>query len=438
MAVHAHRWLPSAAHMHHIVQNMMAGQSIGSLQLDAAPDTLQDACLTLVNSSTPGKSVFLNLGDIRVTRKPQIAQPSDDALQLLEPIQMVPADPPTQVLQPEQPAQTILQPLPVQPKDWGVLPVESELPPLGTLLGSMEVDAADFLTQPPPDVQQASQPAEVPAAHTDPAEQPVHVRPEADSGQMVGRGRGTPQGRLPLAQQQPSKSQAPASTAAAISTPGDWMHTASSADAGVAQRHAPWRVTARGHVMSEHHFDQPGSDQELRTHVQRAKQLRPEPLSPGRPGPSATATAGEGTRGGATISVAEHALQGQTAVSVAASSAATLGPAVQTAPVAVRAQGPRVDALLTVASTTAGGQDLVQREYLSASPRMAEVEQIEVTRAQVHAAKERGALRGGANTEWQRLRLAHLWPDGQDVLESMYSPYAAEGIAACPLCLPHV
>ncbi|KAF6258702.1 alkaline-phosphatase-like protein [Scenedesmus sp. NREL 46B-D3] len=45
--------------------------------------------------------------------------------------------------------------------------------------------------------------------------------------------------------------------------------------------------------------------------------------------------------------------------------------------------------------------------------------------------------------DWTALRLKHGWPDGQSVLESMFSPYESEGLEDCPAdlhaaCLPPV
>lgn len=44
----------------------------------------------------------------------------------------------------------------------------------------------------------------------------------------------------------------------------------------------------------------------------------------------------------------------------------------------------------------------------------------------------------GSSSTWDELRAANLWPNGQTVFESMYSPYAVEGIGRCWQCQPEV
>jgi hypothetical protein len=39
--------------------------------------------------------------------------------------------------------------------------------------------------------------------------------------------------------------------------------------------------------------------------------------------------------------------------------------------------------------------------------------------------------RGSSSSAWDVLRLQHGWPDGQSELESLYSPFDAEGIDTC-------
>lgn len=41
-------------------------------------------------------------------------------------------------------------------------------------------------------------------------------------------------------------------------------------------------------------------------------------------------------------------------------------------------------------------------------------------------------------SQWDELRREYLWPEGQGVLESMFTPYESEGIYMCPKCQPDV
>ncbi|KAF6255530.1 hypothetical protein COO60DRAFT_203781 [Scenedesmus sp. NREL 46B-D3] len=50
--------------------SLMGGQIMGALDLSPTGGKAIDTCLTLVNNTAPGTPVFLNLGDIRVTRLP--------------------------------------------------------------------------------------------------------------------------------------------------------------------------------------------------------------------------------------------------------------------------------------------------------------------------------------------------------------------------------
>ncbi|WIA14034.1 hypothetical protein OEZ85_002592 [Tetradesmus obliquus] len=52
----------------------------------------------------------------------------------------------------------------------------------------------------------------------------------------------------------------------------------------------------------------------------------------------------------------------------------------------------------------------------------------------VHQVASRAARVSSAQVQdaWSALRLRHAWPDGQSELESMFSPYDAEGVEECP------
>lgn len=39
---------------------------------------------------------------------------------------------------------------------------------------------------------------------------------------------------------------------------------------------------------------------------------------------------------------------------------------------------------------------------------------------------------------WTAVRLHYGWPDGQYVLESMWSPFATEGMESCDVCYPDI
>ncbi|WIA16297.1 hypothetical protein OEZ85_012998 [Tetradesmus obliquus] len=56
--------------------SIMNGQIMGVLDLPSSGGQLVDTCLTLVNNSAPGTPVFLNLGDIRITRLPPADTPA--------------------------------------------------------------------------------------------------------------------------------------------------------------------------------------------------------------------------------------------------------------------------------------------------------------------------------------------------------------------------
>lgn len=75
--------------------------------------------------------------------------------------------------------------------------------------------------------------------------------------------------------------------------------------------------------------------------------------------------------------------------------------------------------------------------HLNATPAMKQVERDAIAAA-AKAQQWRVGSQRGERDKWQDLRLRHNWPDGQHKLESMYSPYHAEGIEMCRECLPEL
>lgn len=61
-----------------------------------------------------------------------------------------------------------------------------------------------------------------------------------------------------------------------------------------------------------------------------------------------------------------------------------------------------------------------------------------------HFVREAGAVghlshnSSSAQSGWEQLRQEYLWPDGQGVLESLFTPYESEGIYMCKSCQPNV
>ncbi|KAI8466606.1 MAG: alkaline-phosphatase-like protein [Monoraphidium minutum] len=83
----------------------------------------------------------------------------------------------------------------------------------------------------------------------------------------------------------------------------------------------------------------------------------------------------------------------------------------------------------------------VARRNMKATRRMKAVEADALLAAAARTRKERAAAppagEAGEGPEWYRLRTSHNWPEGQGpLLESLYSPYAAEAIGSCHECQP--
>lgn len=88
--------------------------------------------------------------------------------------------------------------------------------------------------------------------------------------------------------------------------------------------------------------------------------------------------------------------------------------------------------------------------FLAATAAMKRVERDAYTAAAARKAKEGQfvpSVRSGhhsagnsstAQSGWDQLRQQYLWPDGQGVLESMFTPYESEGIYTCARCQPDV
>lgn len=91
--------------------------------------------------------------------------------------------------------------------------------------------------------------------------------------------------------------------------------------------------------------------------------------------------------------------------------------------------------------------------FLSATPGMKRAQRDAYAAAAARRAKEGLRLMGNesgpghlhnnssavhAQAGWQQLRREYLWPDGQGVMESLFTPYESEGIYTCMKCQPDV
>lgn len=88
--------------------------------------------------------------------------------------------------------------------------------------------------------------------------------------------------------------------------------------------------------------------------------------------------------------------------------------------------------------------------FLGATPGMKRAQRDAYAAAAARRAKEGLRLMGNeagpgrnssavhAQADWQQLRREYLWPDGQGVMESLFTPYESEGIYTCMKCQPNV
>jgi hypothetical protein len=88
--------------------------------------------------------------------------------------------------------------------------------------------------------------------------------------------------------------------------------------------------------------------------------------------------------------------------------------------------------------------------FLGATPGMKRAQRDAYAAAAARRAKEGLRLMGNeagpgrnssavhAEADWQQLRREYLWPDGQGVMESLFTPYESEGIYTCMKCQPDV
>jgi hypothetical protein len=99
-------------------------------------------------------------------------------------------------------------------------------------------------------------------------------------------------------------------------------------------------------------------------------------------------------------------------------------------------------------------EEELMHPFLGATPAMKRVQRDAYKAAAARKAKEGHRVReaavrlqsrgsnssSGAHAEsgWEALRQEYLWPDGQGVLESMFTPYESEGIYTCWSCQPDV
>jgi hypothetical protein len=92
--------------------------------------------------------------------------------------------------------------------------------------------------------------------------------------------------------------------------------------------------------------------------------------------------------------------------------------------------------------------EAMMHPFLGATPGMKRAQRDAYAAAAARKAKEGLFLRresGSRNSSaalqqssWDELRREYLWPDGQGVLESMFTPYESEGIYTCRRCQPDV
>lgn len=91
--------------------------------------------------------------------------------------------------------------------------------------------------------------------------------------------------------------------------------------------------------------------------------------------------------------------------------------------------------------------------FLAATPGMKRAQRDAYAAAAARKAKEGMFLREGHDSArngsssssaahqqsgWDQLRREYLWPDGQGVMESLFTPYESEGIYTCKQCQPDV
>jgi hypothetical protein len=92
--------------------------------------------------------------------------------------------------------------------------------------------------------------------------------------------------------------------------------------------------------------------------------------------------------------------------------------------------------------------EAMMHPFLGATPGMKRAQRDAYAAAAARKAKEGLFMRresGSRNSSvavqqssWDELRREYLWPDGQGVLESMFTPYESEGIYTCRRCQPDV